>query len=128
MCFGFFIFVFLFCKQKTAYEMRISDWSSDVCSSDLSARTTGALNLATLSMMRSKSPSTPKRPWNEEARKTDPGPVLRLRGRGNPHQRAHGLPRPQRYRQVGIARRDPDRDARRRHEPGPFQCPVHGQG
>src|SRR3546814_7489942 len=28
-------FVFFF-KQKTAYEMRISDWSSDVCSSDLS--------------------------------------------------------------------------------------------
>src|SRR3546814_8845544 len=27
---GFFVF-----KQKTAYEMRISDWSSDVCSSDL---------------------------------------------------------------------------------------------
>src|SRR3546814_7594535 len=24
-----------FCKQKTAYDMRISDWSSDVCSSDL---------------------------------------------------------------------------------------------
>src|SRR3546814_7952620 len=30
----FFFFVFFF-KQKTAYEMRISDWSSDVCSSDL---------------------------------------------------------------------------------------------
>src|SRR3546814_10091375 len=29
MCF------FFFCEQKTAYEMRISDWSSDVCSSDL---------------------------------------------------------------------------------------------
>src|SRR3546814_6640421 len=28
-------FVFCFFKQKTAYEMRISDWSSDVCSSDL---------------------------------------------------------------------------------------------
>src|SRR3546814_2349325 len=28
---------FCFFKQKTAYEMRISDWSSDVCSSDLSA-------------------------------------------------------------------------------------------
>src|SRR3546814_10171446 len=27
--------VFLFFKQKTSYEMRISDWSSDVCSSDL---------------------------------------------------------------------------------------------
>src|SRR3546814_6870268 len=31
-----FLFVFFFFKQKTAYEMRISDWSSDVCSSDLS--------------------------------------------------------------------------------------------
>src|SRR3546814_2427876 len=30
---GFFYFFFF--KQKTAYEMRISDWSSDVCSSDL---------------------------------------------------------------------------------------------
>src|SRR3546814_17348168 len=28
-------FFFFFFKQKTAYEMRISDWSSDVCSSDL---------------------------------------------------------------------------------------------
>src|SRR3546814_1827399 len=29
------MFCFCFFKQKTAYEMRISDWSSDVCSSDL---------------------------------------------------------------------------------------------
>src|SRR3546814_14936829 len=29
--------VFVFFKQKTAYEMRISDWSSDVCASDLGA-------------------------------------------------------------------------------------------
>src|SRR3546814_11621009 len=29
------LFFFVFFKQKTAYEMRISDWSSDVCSSDL---------------------------------------------------------------------------------------------
>src|SRR3546814_1462841 len=29
--------VFFFFKQKTAYEMRISDWSSDVCSSDLAS-------------------------------------------------------------------------------------------
>src|SRR3546814_5741518 len=33
MCCSFFFF-----KQKTAYEMRISDWSSDVCSSDLVPR------------------------------------------------------------------------------------------
>src|SRR3546814_6827608 len=31
------LFFFFFFKQKTAYEMRISDWSSDVCSSDLIA-------------------------------------------------------------------------------------------
>src|SRR3546814_16652042 len=31
--------LFFFFKQKTAYEMRISDWSSDVCSSDLNAAT-----------------------------------------------------------------------------------------
>src|SRR3546814_19217810 len=37
----------LFCKQKTAYEMRISDWSSDVCSSDLPV-TAGALTAAVL--------------------------------------------------------------------------------
>src|SRR3546814_5739696 len=33
----FFCILFFFFKQKTAYEMRISDWSSDVCSSDLPA-------------------------------------------------------------------------------------------
>src|SRR3546814_9331766 len=31
----FIVFFFFFFKQKTAYELRISDWSSDVCSSDL---------------------------------------------------------------------------------------------
>src|SRR3546814_3236738 len=34
----FFVVSFFFFKQKTAYEMRISDWSSDVCSSDLQPR------------------------------------------------------------------------------------------
>src|SRR3546814_3673585 len=39
--------LFFFFKQKTAYEMRISDWSSDVCSSDLISRrpSTGACRL-----------------------------------------------------------------------------------
>src|SRR3546814_2656783 len=36
MVFHILLFIyFFFFKQKTAYEMRISDWSSDVCSSDL---------------------------------------------------------------------------------------------
>src|SRR3546814_6294441 len=48
-----FCLVFFFFKQKTAYEMRISDWSSDVCSSDLAdafkttpeGHTGGSLNM-----------------------------------------------------------------------------------
>src|SRR3546814_3648603 len=35
MCLAIDVLLFFFFKQKTAYEMRISDWSSDVCSSDL---------------------------------------------------------------------------------------------
>src|SRR3546814_9233379 len=35
MSFVRIVFICFFFKQKTAYEMRISDWSSDVCSSDL---------------------------------------------------------------------------------------------
>src|SRR3546814_6241602 len=39
MCVSFSVICFFFFfKQKTAYEMRISDWSSDVCSSDLGAK------------------------------------------------------------------------------------------
>src|SRR3546814_17783121 len=37
---------FVFFKQKTAYEMRISDWSSDVCSSDLQSKSTDELLLS----------------------------------------------------------------------------------
>src|SRR3546814_9241569 len=37
MCVGVIFMCFFFFNQKTAYEMRISDWSSDVCSSDLQA-------------------------------------------------------------------------------------------
>src|SRR3546814_7986474 len=44
-------FVFFFFKQKTAYEMRISDWSSDVCSSDLKGAPTHPNNSELLSLM-----------------------------------------------------------------------------
>src|SRR3546814_2774207 len=43
-----FIYLFFFFKQKTAYEMRISDWSSDVCSSDLGNRRSLKLDLVLL--------------------------------------------------------------------------------
>src|SRR3546814_3306423 len=51
--------MFFFFKQKTAYEMRISDWSSDVCSSDLVRKDR---NLA------SKAESAVKRPSKAEQR------------------------------------------------------------
>src|SRR3546814_7812178 len=44
------MFVVFFFKQKTAYEMRISDWSSDVCSSDLPHRVSMAGNGTSLSL------------------------------------------------------------------------------
>src|SRR3546814_3803395 len=44
---------FFFFKQKTAYEMRISDWSSDVCSSDLGE------NLVNEERSMNKEPSSP---------------------------------------------------------------------
>src|SRR3546814_8817717 len=47
----FFITVFFF-KQKTAYDMRISDWSSDVCSSDLTRRQVHGQWLARRAAMR----------------------------------------------------------------------------
>src|SRR3546814_5407488 len=40
-------YVFFFFKQKTAYEMRISDWSSDVCSSDLPVASSGRVTPCT---------------------------------------------------------------------------------
>src|SRR3546814_1923288 len=47
-----FLFVdFFFCKQKTAYEMRISDWSSDGCSSDLPAKITDCGDCGRLTRM-----------------------------------------------------------------------------
>src|SRR3546814_2536723 len=48
----FSLFVFFFFKQKTAYEMRISDWSSDVCSSDLSLSVLENVQMALLSHRR----------------------------------------------------------------------------
>src|SRR3546814_7129653 len=45
--------LFFFCKQKTAYEMRISDWSSDVCSSDLTGHKCAYSNAG--SFLRAKS-------------------------------------------------------------------------
>src|SRR3546814_21187522 len=51
------VLVFFF-KQKTAYEMRISDWSSDVCSSDLGEASPGLTSRQALSPKQLDPPST----------------------------------------------------------------------
>src|SRR3546814_11617828 len=43
---------FFFFKQKTAYEMRISDWSSDVCSSDLWSPTVWSVSVKILQLVK----------------------------------------------------------------------------
>src|SRR3546814_13130669 len=55
---------FFFFKQKTAYEMRISDWSSDVCSSDLSGGAAKAKRQLSPSWRRSTTVPTPST-WPE---------------------------------------------------------------
>src|SRR3546814_10058326 len=65
------VFSVFFCKQKTAYEMRISDWSSDVCSSDLRAAMTekrGPENTAGLTVIPMDEGMTIE---NEELRKRE---------------------------------------------------------
>src|SRR3546814_17383591 len=52
----------VFFKQKTAYEMRISDWSSDVCSSDLTAVLAGALGVLQLPPALWSAPRAVRRP------------------------------------------------------------------
>src|SRR3546814_3221150 len=52
MSFMYTLYVMFFFKQKTAYEMRISDWSSDVCSSDLWLRRMALGNPRDLSVIR----------------------------------------------------------------------------
>src|SRR3546814_19307112 len=59
------MFVFFFFKQKTAYEMRISDWSSDVCSSDLGSAQ--RFELSSPWRRRASSPSSQPSPSRERS-------------------------------------------------------------
>src|SRR3546814_1113859 len=81
-----FIDVFFLFKQKTAYEMRISDWSSDVCSSDLAPR------------------ESPGWPWegrrmaeHRPDRWTPAGCPLRRQGRRSGRRSSHRPPLPKRW-------------------------------
>src|SRR3546814_48091 len=79
-----FVFFFFF-KQKTAYEMRISDWSSDVCSSDLPPQEGAPHLAATSKIVDLIEPVTPK-PLLQRGRYVDPA------GEDNDHGRRDRRP------------------------------------
>src|SRR3546814_8632204 len=79
---------FFFFKQKTAYEMRISDWSSDVCSSDLADASRNAVGGCLLAQSRGGSrcdgvPSRHRQAWQ--------GDVMAFRAGTCPAAREHRL-------------------------------------
>src|SRR3546814_8344430 len=91
-------YFFFFFKQKTAYEMRISDWSSDVCSSDLDcgrertarcdqsrfAATTYMISAAA-SRTRPKAPYSAKISSRSEERRVGKECVSKCRSRWSPY-------------------------------------------
>src|SRR3546814_7448740 len=86
MCMYKFMCCFFFFKQKTAYEMRISDWSSDVCSSDL----------AKLGKCSNPSRSAADQPWEICAKRSSSASIrVRVRKRYLPRSataRSSGMP------------------------------------
>src|SRR3546814_17735241 len=67
-----FMMLFFFFKQKTAYEMRISDWSSDVCSSDL--RANGSIKSSCSGLFHYRESSAGPLPNMKEAAEPRQGP------------------------------------------------------
>src|SRR3546814_6641024 len=95
LCFGLFFFF----KQKTAYEMRISDWSSDVCSSDLSTPATP---------LPACIPASRKRRHERRAVAAGGAPHRRLPAAAPPPLRgAAAPPRPRRCLAHSLSRREP---------------------
>src|SRR3546814_5190081 len=89
-CISYLIFVFFFFKQKTAYEMRISDWSSDVCSSDLYATLPTASAVSSTSSAEgegSRPPAAPRAttPERSEERRVGKECVSTCRSRWSPY-------------------------------------------
>src|SRR3546814_3163098 len=69
-------YVFFFFKQKTAYEMRISDWSSDVCSSDLeNSQWTIWTTIFPQSISGKETPAVPRTRWTESGPEASPRTV-----------------------------------------------------
>src|SRR3546814_5795422 len=91
--FGLVCVLFFFFKQKTAYEMRISDWSSDVCSSDLTFPG-GALNSGLYLSARRGCRCGHRQHRSKQQRRRQPS--TRNRGCADFCQETHSRPTPRR--------------------------------
>src|SRR3546814_5137912 len=84
--------LFFFFKQKTAYEMRISDWSSDVCSSDLGRQLARLLVVEDCHLPEPRETSTPCQERSRSARRiVDARTVTRFLDLGQGHSPAGAL-------------------------------------
>src|SRR3546814_1079663 len=87
----FYLCLFFFFKQKTAYEMRISDWSSDVCSSDLNSTLPKVMKRcrprleASQAACRMQSAAGPLHPHRSEERRVGKECVSTCRSRWSPY-------------------------------------------
>src|SRR3546814_3031261 len=82
------VLCFFFFKQKTAYEMRISDWSSDVCSSDLRKGRRSRYRSRRIARVVSGRRCHLRRKRRQSRRRTDqvrPSSRIRKGGRGTRH-------------------------------------------
>src|SRR3546814_8325406 len=80
-----FLMVFFFFKQKTAYEMRISDWSSDVCSSDLRTLGVDLLGHRRVARRRHRGQRTDAQAQRSEERRVGKECVSTCRSRWSPY-------------------------------------------
>src|SRR3546814_5569373 len=88
--------MFFFFKQKTAYELRISDWSSDVCSSDLNDRRAAPGRTGWEGMGFPTAAAIPAKPH--------PHPGLPLEGEGEKPDPARATPSPLRCAPCTVTR------------------------
>src|SRR3546814_12222381 len=122
MLLSLLVFCFLLClfffKQKTAYEMRISDWSSDVCSSDLLVGDRFAAS------QKLKVPDCPGRAWSKAPRRTSPRAPERADSVAPVSASAAGVPFFIRGTPAAFRRdqsNEPRRTPRRCREPAPMR-------
>src|SRR3546814_970448 len=109
-----FVLVFFF-KQKTAYEMRISDWSSDVCSSDLRHRRVAADSVTDAIYLAVTGPAASPDLGGLRSGQRRSEALVGLGQRRHDAQRCGGdprdeapAPRVERAEQVAVMERDPD--------------------